>query len=346
MRGVPRVLHFSGWRASVKGRIPNWQGLEVLVVGDLMLDRFIHGEVRRISPEAPIPIVEVTLESSALGGAANVAHNLASLGAKPLLIGAVGDDTAGGLFMEALQERGLDLSGVMRVKGRTTTVKTRILAHHQQVVRVDREVRSPLPENAAEKISRFVLDRLPAARALVVSDYAKGVLTPELLQDLGPRSRELGIPYVVDPKPAHFPYPGATVVTPNRGEAAGFFGRRFTGAEIFTVADYLLSRTDWDAILLTLGEEGMALCERGKKIKRIQAKRREVFDVTGAGDTVVAVVALGLAAGDGLLGAATLANAAAGVVVGKMGTSVCTPEELGKAFAEPRRDRPLPARSR
>lgn len=324
----------------MRGKLPAWQGIEVLVVGDLMLDRFIHGEVRRISPEAPIPVVEVTAESTALGGAANVAYNLLALGARPILVGAVGDDAAGGLFAQALKERGLDLSGVIRVKGRTTTVKTRILAHHQQVVRVDREVRTPLPENAAGRVSRLLLERLPSAGALVVSDYAKGILTPELLKDLGTRSRELGLPYVVDPKPAHYPYPGATVVTPNRGEAAGFFGRRFSGAEILSVADFLLARTDWDAILLTLGEEGMALCERGKKIRRIQAKRREVFDVTGAGDTVAAVVALGLAAGASLLRAAILANAAAGVVVSKMGTAACTPGELAKALREPSRPSP------
>lgn len=324
----------------MKAKLPEWRGLQVLVVGDLMLDRFVHGEVRRISPEAPIPIVDVTHESSALGGASNVAHNLIALGASPLLVGAVGDDSTGGLFLEALEDRGLDHSGVLRVKGRTTTVKTRILAHHQQIVRIDREVSSPLPEEAALRLGKMLKDRLPAAKALVVSDYVKGVLNPELLQELGTRSREQGLPYVVDPKPAHFPYPGATVVTPNRGEAAGFFGRRFSSAEILSVADYLLSRTDWAAILLTLGEEGMALCERGKRVRRILAKRREVFDVTGAGDTVAAVLALALAAGEGLPKAAALANAAAGVVVGKMGTAVCTPEELSKAQGESRRSRP------
>lgn len=320
-------------------RLPPWEGLEVLVVGDLMLDRFLHGEVRRISPEAPIPIVDVERESTALGGASNVAHNLLALGAKPLLVGALGDDAAGGLFREALQENGLDTSGILRVEGRPTTVKTRVLAQHQQIVRVDREVRSPLPEDAAHRLSRLVTERLPGARALVVSDYAKGVLNPALLKELGTLCREKDLPYVVDPKPSHFPYPGATVVTPNRGEAAGFYGRKFSSEELLSVADYLLAHTDWDAILLTLGEEGMALCERGRGVRRIRAQRREVFDVTGAGDTVAAVVALALASGARLLTAANLANAAAGVVVGKMGTSVCTPEELRRALGG---RRPLP----
>jgi rfaE bifunctional protein kinase chain/domain len=324
----------------MRGKLPEWAGLEILVVGDLMVDRFIHGEVRRISPEAPIPVVDVIHESSALGGASNVAHNLMALGAKPLLVGIIGDDAAGSLFLDALKERGLDSSGILRIKGRATTVKTRIIAQHQQIVRIDREVRSDLPANAESRLKDIVMGRLSSCKALVVSDYAKGTLTPGLLQEMGRHSRDRGLPYVVDPKPAHFPYPGATVVTPNRGEAAGFYGRKFSTSEIFTVADFLLSHTDWHALLLTLGEEGMALCERGKKVKFIRARKREVFDVTGAGDTVAAVVGLALAAGEKLPRAAALANAAAGVVVAKMGTAVCTPEELAKTCGAPSRSAP------
>ena len=319
--------------------LPDWQGLQILVVGDLMLDRFIHGEVRRISPEAPIPVVDVEEEYSALGGAANVAHNLRALGAKPSLVGVIGDDIVGTQFLETLSQRGIDTSGVLRVPGRPTTVKTRIIAQHQQIVRIDRERRDQLSGEHSEAVYDAVFSRISSARALVVSDYAKGVLNPEILDRIGHRCKEGEIPYVVDPKPIHFPYPGATVVTPNRGEAAGFYGRRFSSSELFTVADFLLSKTDWGAMLVTMGEEGMALCERGKKILHIRANKREVFDVTGAGDTVVSVLGLALAAGEALPVAASLANVAAGVVVGKMGTAVCSPQEISDALRKPSQKR-------
>lgn len=309
-------------------RLPAWTGRRVLVVGDLILDHFVRGRVTRISPEAPVPVVEVEQERHALGGAANVAHNVRALGGCPLLVGLVGDDRAGEDFRALAAAEGVDVCGVVEERGRQTSMKTRVVAHHQQVVRVDRELRAaPSPQTVARLRAR-VAKLLPTSHAVVASDYAKGLFTPELLAWLGDACRRAGVPYVVDPKPVHFPYPGATVVTPNRGETAGFFGAPFETPQAPVVGRELLRRTDWGAVLMTLGEDGMVLCERGARPAAIPARVREVYDVTGAGDTVVAALALGLAAGRSLLESARLANAAAGVVVGKVGTAVCSPAEL------------------
>ena len=207
--------------------LPEWKGLRVLVAGDVILDRFIHGSVTRISPEAPIPVVEVTEEKLLPGGAANVANNIQAFGGIPLLIGAVGDDQNGEVFRQVLRGMGIPVGGLVEVPDRVTTVKSRIIAHHQQVVRVDREVRTALPQPYQRLLLGQIEEELPTCAALVISDYAKGVFDPPFLADIGRAARRHDRPFVVDPKPAHFPYPGATVVTPNRDEASGFFGRSF-----------------------------------------------------------------------------------------------------------------------
>ncbi len=297
-------------------------------MGDLILDRFVTGEVHRISPEAPIPIVEVVEERSSPGGAANVATNVRALGGEAAVIGVVGEDGDGEELRRLLAENGVEVSGLVHDRGRVTTVKTRVVAHRQQVVRVDREVRREVGPEIRGRLLALLRDLLPGCGAFVLSDYAKGLVSPSLLEEVARLAAETGVPYLVDPKPVHFPYPGATVVTPNREEAAGFFGKPFTLEEVPAVAEDLLRRTDWRAVLLTLGAHGMALLERGGALDLIPARVREVFDVTGAGDTVVAALALGLSAGIPLARAARVANAAAGVVVGKVGTAVCTPQEL------------------
>lgn len=319
-------------RAAAAPRLPAWAGRRVLVVGDLILDHFVRGRVTRISPEAPVPVVEVEQERHALGGAANVAHNVRALGGRPLLVGLVGDDRAGEDFRALAAAEGVDASGVLAEAGRQTSLKTRVVAHHQQVVRVDREMKAAPSPRALAALRRRVAKLLPSCHAVVASDYAKGLFSPELLMWLGEACKAASVPYVVDPKPVHFPYPGATVVTPNRGETAGFFGAPFETAQAPAVGLELLGRTDWGAVLMTLGEDGMVLCERGRRPSAIPARVREVYDVTGAGDTVVAALALALAAGRPLLESARLANAAAGVVVGKVGTAVCTPAELRAAL--------------
>jgi len=319
----------------MEAKLPDWSGRKVLVVGDLILDHFVRGRVSRLSPEAPVPVVEVEDEHFALGGAANVAHNIHALGGTPLLMGVVGADRPGEDFLELADFTGVDASGVVVEPGRRTALKTRVIAHHQQVVRVDREGRDPVGSAASAALKKRLGALLPRCHAVVASDYAKGLFTPALLAWLGAACRKARKPYIVDPKPAHFPYPGATVVTPNRNETQGFFGKPFTAAEAPAVGRALLKRTDWEAVLMTLGEDGMVLCVRGGRPVAIPARVREVFDVTGAGDTVVATLALGLAAGKSIEESARLANAAAGVVVGKVGTAVCSPRELLAALGEP-----------
>lgn len=314
--------------------VHNWAGRKILVAGDLILDHFVRGRVDRISPEAPVPVVDVQSERLALGGAANVAHNVQALGGKALLVGVVGDDRAGEDFLELAGLSGMNASGVVTEAGRHTSLKTRIVAHHQQVVRVDREVKGPISPASTHRVKKHMTALLRECDAVVASDYAKGLFSPPLLQWLGAACKRAKKPLIVDPRPVHFPYPGATVVTPNRGESAGFYGKPFSTPEAPAVGRSLLRRTDWAAVLLTLGEDGMVLCQRGTKPVAIPAKVREVFDVTGAGDTVVAALAMGLAAGASMEISARLANVAAGVVVGKTGTAVCTPRELLSALRE------------
>ena len=315
-------------------RIPDWRSSRVVVLGDLILDRFVYGHVHRISPEAPIPVVEVTDELVLPGGAANVARNVCALGGRVALLGVTGDDENGATLRRVVEADGVDAGGIERVAERPTTVKTRIVAHRQQVVRVDRESKDHVPAEARSRLLATLQPLLDDCGALVVSDYAKGVLAPDFLADIGRAARRAGVAYVVDPKPVHFPYPGATVVTPNRDEAAGFFRRPFTIGELGRLAPELMAGTDWRAILFTLGPDGMVLAERDAELERIPARVREVFDVTGAGDTVVAALSLALAAGAPLRTASALANLAAGVVVGKVGTAVCSSEELEVALAE------------
>ena len=306
---------------------------KVLVVGDLILDRFITGSVRRISPEAPVPVVEVAEEKSALGGAANVANNIKALGGTAVLVGIVGDDSFGKEFVSEAKKAGLETGGIIPGRGRTTIVKTRVMAHHQQVVRVDREKTGAVPAALQAKMRSLIEKKIAGVKALVVSDYAKGTFSREMLKWIGDKTREKKIPYIVDPKPANFPYPGATIVTPNRGEAQGFLNKPVPSGDILPFAKELLSKTDWKAVLLTLGDEGMALYERGSsKIEKIPARVREVYDVTGAGDTVVAVMSLALGAGLSFRESALLANSAASVVVGKLGTATCSIEELKRSL--------------
>jgi D-glycero-beta-D-manno-heptose-7-phosphate kinase len=301
----------------------------ILVIGDLILDRFISGNVRRISPEAPVPVVEVVSERSALGGAANVANNIKALGGKPVLIGTIGDDSWGKEFFGALKKSGLESGGIVVRKKGATIVKTRVMAHHQQVVRVDRENIAAISAVWQLKIKQSIEKNLKDTKAVVVSDYAKGTFSKELLKWIGEKASAKKIPYIVDPKPANFPYPKATIVTPNRGEAQGFMNKPVSSENLLSFAKELLSKTDWKAVLLTLGDEGMALYERGSaKIELIPARVREVYDVTGAGDTVVAVMSLALASKLSFKDAALLANSAASVVVGKLGTATCSIEEL------------------
>jgi D-beta-D-heptose 7-phosphate kinase/D-beta-D-heptose 1-phosphate adenosyltransferase len=306
------------------------RGRRVLVVGDVMLDEFLWGKVTRISPEAPVPVVEVESHSSHLGGAGNVARNIRALGGGAALAGVVGRDSAGERVQQALGEAGIASILTMGEAGRPTTVKSRIVAHHQQVVRADRESSADVPAEIERLIVERALPLLADCQALVVSDYDKGVITAGLLRRLIPRARSRRLPVLVDPKVRHLSlYKGATLVTPNEREAEQAAGFPFRGpGDLEKAGPVLLRKLACEAVLVTRGEHGMSLFERGRPSVHIPTAAREVFDVTGAGDSVIATLALALAAGAKLAEAAALANCAAGVVVGKLGTAVATPAEV------------------
>jgi rfaE bifunctional protein kinase chain/domain len=306
------------------------RGRRVLVLGDVMLDEFIWGRVGRISPEAPVPVVEVTGQSDHLGGAGNVAANVRSLGGATALAGVIGRDDAGRRIEEALERTGIVSCLDSSDAGRPTTVKTRVIAHGQQVVRTDREEKGDIAAKAEGALVSSVRRELPSAEALVISDYQKGAVTASLLRKVLPLARRRRMPVFVDPKQRHFRcYRGVTLVTPNQIEAEEATGLSLRDeGDLVAAGRRILSLLSCRAALVTRGEHGMSLFERGRKPVHVPAAAREVFDVTGAGDSVIATMALAVAAGATLPEAAVLANCAAGVVVGKVGTTPATPDEI------------------
>jgi D-beta-D-heptose 7-phosphate kinase/D-beta-D-heptose 1-phosphate adenosyltransferase len=318
------------------------RGRRVLVVGDVMLDEFLWGRVSRISPEAPVPVVEVTRESFHVGGAGNVAANVRGLGGEAVLLGLVGKDEAARRVREAVAAAGIEERLVESGTGRPTTVKTRVVAHHQQVVRADREDAAEIAGRDGATLRAGLREALRGADAVVVSDYQKGVVTEALLGELVPLARRRRLPVLLDPKRRHFGrYRGVSVITPNQLEAEQATGLRLSDERAVAEAGRrIIAALRCRAALVTRGEHGLSLFERGRPPLHVPATAREVFDVTGAGDTVIATLALAVAAGATLAEAAFLANAAAGVVVGKLGTAQATPDEVLAALRErPRRGR-------
>ena len=325
----------------------------VLVVGDLMLDEFVWGKVSRISPEAPVPVVWVQSESVMPGGASNVASNIRSLGGRVSIVGLVGDDRWGEVLRHELASRQIEMSGVVPWP-RPTIVKTRVIAHHQQVVRVDREQHEPLQPGLVQRLTRAVSERLDGVDAVIIEDYGKGVICRQLLEAVIPLARKQGKIITVDPKEDHFDlYRRVTALTPNRAEAGVAAGRELdSDVDMARAGRELLRKLECEGLLITLGEEGMALFERGGRHTRIPTVAQEVFDVAGAGDTVIATFTLALASGAAMEQAARLANQAAGIVVGKLGVATASAEELFGALTPgpPRRrssdktPRPKPGR--
>ena len=317
------------------GLVRRFGDVRVLVVGDLMLDRFVWGRVSRISPEAPVPVVQVAREDARPGGAGNVVTNLAALGGRAAACGIVGRDEAGRGLVAALRGLGAGTDGVVAASGAPTTQKTRIIAHSQQVVRLDREERPSADGRAARQVRDWVLARRKRFDVLVISDYGKGVVTRELLAGLAAAHRQAPFTWLVDPKRENFEhYRRVSLVKPNREEAAAAAGVEIRDAQSLREAGRrLLEKWEADAVLLSRGEEGMALFKRGGGLREFPTAAREVFDVTGAGDTVIATCALALGAGGTLEEATILANHAAGVVVGKVGTATVSAAELRAALA-------------
>jgi D-beta-D-heptose 7-phosphate kinase/D-beta-D-heptose 1-phosphate adenosyltransferase len=316
-------------RRALQRLLRDMRGRRVLVVGDVMLDEFWWGRVARISPEAPVPVVEVDRQSDHPGGAANVALNVRALGGEATVVGAVGGDAAAARLAETLHGAGIETL-LSEVPHRPTTVKTRVVAHHQQVVRADRETRAPLPPAAQRGLVSALATVLPHCDAVVVSDYDKGVVTMSLMSCLRRGVARHRVPLLIDPKVPHLGlYRGADIITPNLAEAARASGLAVSSSEeLRSAAERLLRRLSCRALLVTRGEHGMALFRPGKRLVEIPASAREVYDVTGAGDTVIATLSLALAAGASEIAAARLANRAAGIAVGKLGTATVTPDDL------------------
>lgn len=313
----------------------------VLVLGDVMLDQFLWGSVSRISPEAPVPVVDFHRESYMPGGAANVARNLTALGANAELFSVVGRDSASRQLAELLSEQNVNCAGIRSDPKRQTSIKTRIIAQHQQMVRVDRETRGDITPLLQSALMDRLRKRIDRADAVVVGDYGKGVVTQPLLDEIKRLCRSNGRWLSLDPKPVHqLDLTGLSLITPNRKEAFELANLQdatrhkdpLQDACLMKLADRLLNRLHPALLLITLGEQGMLLCQRGHAPFVIPTVAREVFDVSGAGDTVIASFTLAIAAGASPVEAAIFSNHAAGVVVGKMGTAVVTPEELQASF--------------
>ena len=317
------------------------QNVRILVVGDVMLDQFIWGGVSRISPEAPVPVVDFQRENYMPGGAANVARNLVSLNTPAALFGVIGQDDAARKLLKLLAEQNIDCDGLVRSPARYTSIKTRIVAHQQQVVRIDRETRGDLDARSTAKLIARFKTNLATADAVIVGDYGKGVVTQSLLNEIKTLCHQRGVWLSLDPKPVHrLNLSNLSLITPNRKEAFELAGlpdetkqeNPFADKNLMLVAEQLLRELRPALLLITLGELGMLLCQRGQKPIHIPTVAQEVFDVSGAGDTVIASFTLAIAAGASPLEAATLSNHAAGIVVGKVGTATTMPEELSRSF--------------
>ena len=329
--------------ARVQKILGNLEKLRVLVIGDVMLDQFIWGSVRRISPEAPVPVVEFERESFMPGGAANVARNLTCLKAKTSLLSVIGKDSSAKMLRELLSAQDVECSGLVPSPNRPTSIKTRIIAHQQQMVRVDRETTEAIDANAEGRLLAEIHKQLPSADAVIVGDYGKGVITQSLLDKIKHICRSQGKWLSLDPKPVHhLDLSDLSLITPNRKEAfelAGISDGARTldplkDTRLMAVASALLERLSPALLLITLGDLGMLLCRRNDKPFHIPTVAQEVFDVSGAGDTVIASFTLAVAAGASPLEAAIFSNHAAGVVVGKVGTASVTQEELLKSFSK------------
>ncbi|MHB8058380.1 MAG: D-glycero-beta-D-manno-heptose-7-phosphate kinase [Desulfuromonadaceae bacterium] len=304
--------------------------IRCLVVGDLMLDEYLWGKAERISPEAPVQVVDVVREELRLGGAGNVVHNLAALGVDVSVCSVVGDDQNGRELLEKFCQQHIDTRAIFVDPGRRTSRKTRVVAAHQQIVRIDRESREALPPSVEQQLCLWIAGHASEYKVVVLSDYNKGVLTPAVIAAAVAAAAQAGIPVLVDPKGSDFTrYSGATLLTPNRKEAEVASGLSITDtASLAEAATAIMGSTGLQHLLITRSEEGMSLFSRDGEVVHIPTVAREVFDVSGAGDTVLATLAVGVASGLTMAESARLANVAAGIAVGKLGTSIVTPQEI------------------
>jgi D-glycero-beta-D-manno-heptose-7-phosphate kinase len=320
-------------RARLVKFIERFPKTRILVVGDVVLDHYVWGKVTRISPEAPVPVVNVTHENHLLGGAANVVQNIHALGGRVSICGVIGQDEAGVQVLDLLKAQDIPLTGLVREQERPTTIKTRVIAHHQQVVRFDRETKERISKDAYERIYAHIRQSIAdGLEGIVISDYCKGVVTAELVREIVRLARKHGVVVSVDPKVNHFGmYHGVSILTPNVQEASiGAKIEIVDEATLLKAGAILLKQLNSAAVLITRGEQGMSLFEHRGKVTHIPTMAREVFDVTGAGDTVIAALTLAMASGAAAVDAACIANYAAGIVVGVVGTATVKAVELRK----------------
>jgi rfaE bifunctional protein kinase chain/domain len=317
-------------------RVENISGKRIAVLGDYMLDRYLWGSVSRISPEAPVPIVEIERETDHLGGAANVANNLAALGAIPFCVGVIGEDDNGARLVQMVRDRGFDAEGLILDASRPTTTKTRVIAHEQHLLRMDHESRANIAPHVQKAVRDYLRKLMPSLHALIIEDYNKGVLVQPLLEEVLALARAHRCPVTVDPKFDHFlDYRGVAVFKPNRKEAESVLGFRVgTHEEVARAGQALLEKLQAENVLITLGAEGMALFRRNAEAYHVPTRARSVHDVSGAGDTVIATLTAALAAGADILEAATLANIAAGLVVAEVGAVPVDKQKLLEELAE------------
>jgi D-beta-D-heptose 7-phosphate kinase/D-beta-D-heptose 1-phosphate adenosyltransferase len=320
--------------SALQPRVHQMSGKAVLVVGDIMLDKFVYGDVHRISPESPVPVLSVKRETLMLGGSGNVLSNLAGLGVKALVVGLVGDDVEGEKIRTLMSERGCDPSMILTAEDRPTTVKTRFLASNQQLLRTDYERTTPVAEGLERQIIALAEKAMQNAHAVILSDYGKGTLTKAVIQDVIRTAHKQGIPILVDPKAKDFAiYKGADIVTPNKKELSDAIDMPTgTDDEVVAAAQALIDQSGIKSVVATRSQDGITILQKGNPV-HLKTEALEVFDVSGAGDTVIATIAAGLAAGANLYEAAAIANFAAGVVVGKVGTAPIRREELLSALA-------------
>lgn len=316
--------------------LENFNQQKILVIGDLILDKFIWGEVNRISPEAPVPVVKVKKESFAPGGSLNVANNIHSLNGQPYVVGVIGDDLMGNILISKLKEKGIETEGLIIDKQRPTTLKTRIVAHSQQVVRVDYEETEEINDETFDKISSYIKKIIKDVKTIVISDYGKGVITSQLLHSIFELNLEYQKYILVDPKVNHFElYKHATLITPNHYEASTAAKIQINDEKtLLKAGKKLLSELELEALIITRSENGLSLFEKNGDISHIPTVAKEVYDVSGAGDTVIATCALSLVAGSTLKQAAYLSNCAGGIVVGKLGVATLTKDELKQMILE------------
>jgi D-glycero-beta-D-manno-heptose-7-phosphate kinase len=317
----------------LKGYIDRFPDARVLVIGDIILDEYIWGDVSRISPEAPVPIVEIKKDEKRLGGASNVVHNIISLKGQADLFGVVGDDAYGREVIELIKGLGLKTNGIIKDSYRCTSIKTRVLGHNQQMMRIDRERKQPIDNEVTEKMLRALKNAIRWIDAIIIADYGKGVITPSLIEGIRELTSGTNIIIGVDPKPINFDYyHGIDVITPNHHEAAAFCRFEIHDEKTLVRAGMkMLNELDCRSVLITQGKDGMTLFQKGCDPSHVPTVARKVFDVSGAGDTVIATFCLGLASGMDPELAAVISNFAAGIVVGEVGTSVVTVDELKKA---------------